>query len=266
MDFGEIGRTTQILHYNLDNYKLLEPVRGIRDFIGDLSTWYLRRSRDRIKNGDKDAKTTLYFVLKTLAKIIAPFAPFTAEDIWLKLKTEKDAESVHLCEWPKAGKINAQVINEMKIAREIVSFGLEARQKEKIQVRQPLSKLEVKNFDLVKEYIELVKDEINVKELVHNENIETAVLLDTILTPELKQEGGYRELVRALQDMRKKMGLTPSDVVSLSFETNNVGKKLIQHFESDMKKTVLVSKINFGTNDGSEIKVDDLVFKVKIEK
>ena len=69
-----------------------------------------------------------------------------------------------------------------------------------------------------------------------------------------------------MQDMRKKMGLTPSDVVSLSFETNNVGKKLIQHFESDMKKTVLVSKINFGTNDGSEIKVDDLVFKVKIEK
>jgi isoleucyl-tRNA synthetase len=90
---------------NLDNYKLLEPVRAVRDFVGDLSTWYLRRSRDRIKNEAANpeleqtqygARATLYFVLKTLAKIMAPFAPFAAEDIWLKLRNEKDEESVHL--------------------------------------------------------------------------------------------------------------------------------------------------------------------------
>ena len=107
---------------NLDNYKLLEPTRAIRDFINDLSTWYLRRSRERIKNGDRDARQTLYFVLKNLAKIMAPFAPFTAEDIWLRLKNDEDVESVHLVEWPtfaKATAGTAKVIEEMCKVREI---------------------------------------------------------------------------------------------------------------------------------------------------
>jgi len=72
--------------------------------------------------------------------------------------------------------------------------------------------------------------------------------------------------VRALQDIRKKMRLTPSDVVSITFETNEEGKKLIEKFEVDMKKTVLVSKIEFGRNTGEEVKIDNLVFKVKISK
>jgi hypothetical protein len=66
--------------------------------------------------------------------------------------------------------------------------------------------------------------------------------------------------------MRKKMGLTPSDVVVITFETNEEGKKLIQKFEADMKKTVLISKIDFKNNDGQEIKIDKFNFKVKIGK
>src|SRR3989344_2848967 len=144
---------------NLDNYKLLEPVRAMRDFIGDLSTWYLRRSRERIKEGDKEAKQTLYFVLKTLAKLLAPFAPFAAEDLWLRLRNERDAGSVHLEAWPKlsfklfsSGK--SKIIEEMEITRKIVSLGLEARQVAKIQVRQPLAKLEVKDYEFGNKYIE----------------------------------------------------------------------------------------------------------------
>jgi isoleucyl-tRNA synthetase len=266
---------------NLDNYKLLEPTRALRDFIGDLSTWYLRRSRERIKNRNKEAlnhspmseaKQTLYYVLKTLAKILAPFAPFAAEDIWLKLRNEKEEESVHLAKWPKAEKVDSDIIKNMEIIRKIVSLGLEARQKAKIQVRQPLAKLEVKIFCLGEEYVELIKDEINVKEIKENKDIETEVLLDVKITEELKQEGNYRELVRALQGIRKKMGLTPSDVVALTFETDETGKKLIQKFENDMKKTVLISKIEFRENDGlpaqagEEIKIDELTFRVKIEK
>ncbi len=251
---------------NLDNYKLLEPTRAIRDFIGDLSTWYLRRSRDRIKNGDKEAKETLYYVLKTLAKVMAPFAPLSAEDIWLKLRSENDTESVHLAEWPKGEKINTQILDGMKKVREIVTLGLEARQKAGIKVRQPLNQLEIKNYELGIEYTDLIKDEINVKEIKENKNIETEVVLDVKITPELKQEGDYRELVRALQDMRKKMGLTPSDVVSIFLETDEAGKNLIQKFEADMKKTVLVSKIEFKANDGDLVKIGELNFKVKIEK
>jgi len=268
----ELAKLVELTTENLDNYKLLEPVRGIRDFIGDLSTWYLRRSRDRIKEGaanpanEDGARQTLYFVLKTLAKIMAPFAPFTAEDIWLKLKNKDDLESVHLAEWPRAGKIKSKIIEEMKNVREIVSLGLKERQKALLPVRQPLAKLEVKDLDLGKEYIELIKDELNVKEVRQNKNIEADVAIDKVITLELKDEGRYRELSRAIQEMRKEIKLTPSDVISIAFETSEEGKKLIQKFETDMKKTVLVSKIEFEENNGLEIKISDLVFRVKIKK
>jgi len=268
---ARLDELVETMTKNLDNYKLLEPVRAVRDFIGDLSTWYLRRSRERIKEGDKDAKMTLYFVLKNLAKLIAPFAPFAGEDIWLKLKTKNDVDSVHLENWPtKPFKFlsfgKSKIIENMEKVRKVVTLGLEARQKAGIKVRQPLAKLEIKNFNLGGEYIELIKDEINVKEVKENKNIENEVMLDVEINAELKAEGDYRELARALQDMRKKMGLTASDVVSITFETSGEGKKLIQKFEADMKKTVLVSKIEFKNNDGEEVKIDELVFKIKIDK
>ncbi|MFA5777943.1 MAG: class I tRNA ligase family protein [Candidatus Paceibacterota bacterium] len=283
LDIWTLTRLDELIELttkNLDNYKLLEPTRAFRDFVGDLSTWYLRRSRERIKEGDNEAKQTLYFILKTLAKLIAPFAPFSAEDIWSKLKNEKDEESVHLAEWPAcAGRPTVlktvfgifgfgepKIIEKMEAVRNIVTLGLEARQKAGIKVRQPLAKLQIKNFNLEEEYMELIKDEINIKEIKENKNIETEVLLDTEITGELKQEGDYRELARALQEIRKKIGLTPSDVVTLVVETNDMGKKLIEKFEVEIKKVVLVSKIEYKGNEGKEVKIGDLIFKVKIEK
>jgi isoleucyl-tRNA synthetase len=257
---------------NLDNYKLLEGVRALREFIDDLSTWYLRRSRERIKEGDEEAKRTLYFVLKTLTKIMAPFAPFTAEDVWLKLKNEFDLESVHLEKWP-AKKFSLfsfgkpKVLDRMETVRNIVTLGLEARQKSGIKVRQPLNKLEIIAEKLPDEYIEIIRNELNIKNIIYLIKIKigiTKVTLDANITPELKQEGDYRELARALQDMRKKLGLTPSDTVSLVFETNDAGKKLIQKFENDLKRTVLVSQIEFKNNDGEEIKIGEMMFKVKV--
>lgn len=278
---ARLNELVELMTNNLDSYKLLEPVRGMREFIGDLSTWYLRRSRERIKEeaanpaNEDGARQTLYFILKTFAKVLAPFAPFSAEDIWLRLKNEGDVESVHLTEWPKESfkdvlfdKITgkSKVLENMQKVRNIVSLGLESRQKAGIKVRQPLSLLKVKNYELEAEYTELIKDELNVKEVSSDESLETEVFLDLEMTEELKQEGDYRELVRALQDMRKNMGLTPSDVVSLTLETNEAGKNLIQKFENDLKKTVLVSNIEFKENDGQEIKIDSLMFKVKINK
>jgi isoleucyl-tRNA synthetase len=263
---ARLDELTKLMTDNLDNYKLLEPVRAVRDFVGDLSTWYLRRSRERIKGGDKDAKATLYFALKTLAKLIAPFAPFAGEDLWLNLKLESDPESVHLTKWPKGEKINFEIIESMRVTRNIVTLGLEARQKAKIQVRQPLAKLEVKSFDLGKEYSELIKDELNVKEVKQNKYLDGDVALDIEITSELKDEGYYRELVRAIQDIRKKMALTPSDLITLSIETDNAGKQLIKKFNSDMKKAVLASQIEFERNDSPDTKIDDLVFKIKINE
>jgi len=271
---AKLDMLVELCNKNLDNYKLLEPVRGIRDFIGDLSTWYLRRSRDRIKDGEVEAKKTLYFVLKNLAKLLAPFAPFAAEDIWLKLKNENDTESVHLASWPvKKFKIfsfgTPKVLENMETVRSIVTLGLEARQKAGIKVRQPLNQIKIMAEKLSLDYLEIIKEELNIKNIEYLLKIKMGISkvdLDVEITSELKQEGDYRELVRGLQDMRKKMGLTPSDAISLVIDTDSVGKELIQKFETELVKTVLVSKLELKQNDGDEIKVDSLVFKVKIAK
>lgn len=256
---------------NLDEYKLLEPVRAIREYINIVSTWYLRRSRERIKGGDKDAVRTLRLTLRRISIILAPLAPFVAEDVYQRVRWEDDPISVHLETWQEPIAVdmipaNIKMLEDMKYTREIVSKSLEARQKAGIKVRQPLRELRIKNYELGIEYTELIKDELNVKEVVQYKNIENEVELDTNITAELKQEGNYRELVRAVQDMRKKMGLTPSDIILITFETSEAGKKLIQKFENDMKKTVLISGLEFESNDGEEIKIDELTLKVKIDK
>ncbi|MBK5215366.1 MAG: class I tRNA ligase family protein [Candidatus Pacebacteria bacterium] len=252
----------------LDSYKLLEPVRAIREFIDDFSTWYLRRSRDRIKEGDVEAKTTLYFVFKTLSKLMAPFAPFTAEDIWQKLKNANDKESVHLEEWPQfmSDLGRSKTIKEMKEVRDIVTLGLQARQKAGIPVRQPLSQFIITNYELGVKYEEIIKDELNVKGIKYVPGETQSVELDMHITEDLKKEGQYRELLRAIQDIRKKNGLNPGDVVVLNIETNIEGQELINKFKSELMKAVSAKEIKVNENDGVEIKIDQFVFKIVLEK
>lgn len=205
---------------NTDNYKLLEPVRAVREFIDDLSTWYLRRSRDRLKQGDLEAKATLYYVLKTLSKLLAPFAPFYSEELYQSLRLSSDVESVHLSDWPSVRRSLYQkifagsedkLITNMATTRKIVSQALEARSRANIKIRQPLASLSV---NLSGAYEDLIKDEVNVKR-VSDEKIE-GVKLDTNLTPELIEEGEVREIIRSIQEMRKEANLRPSDVYKVS--------------------------------------------------
>ncbi len=264
---AKLNLLIKLMTENMDNYKLIEPTRAIKDFIGDLSTWYLRRSRDRIKDGDVEAKRTLYFVLKNLAKLIAPFAPFTAEHVWLKLRVPENKESIHLTNWPSLGDIDADLITSMEMVRNIVTLGLEARQKAGIKVRQPLAKITISDdFEFSNEYLELIKDELNVKEVIADDNIQERVELDLDITEDLRLEGQYRELLRAIQDLRKTEGLMPSDPISLEVETSEAGKSLIQKFGVDLKKSVLAQKVEFTSNIGLEVKIDDLEFKIKIQK
>ncbi len=238
---ARLNELTATMTESMDSYKLLEPTRAIRDFVGDLSTWYLRRSRDRIKEGESEAKATLYFVLKTLAKLMAPFAPFTAEDLWQKLKNENDIESVHLEKWPESSKENhSGILKNMRIVRDVVSKGLEARQREKIPVRQPLSKIEIKNYELGDEFIDLVKDELNVKEVALSKP-DDDVLLYTEITPELKAEGEYREFMRELQDNRKKLGLNPGDKMTMSIGTIYKKYKIMPQLQEHMFRVAAVA-------------------------
>ncbi len=270
----------------MENYDLSLATKPFDSFIEDLSTWYLRRSRDRLKDNDIQSKETLYFVLKVTAQIFAPFMPFIAEDVWKKLRFESDPISVHLTDFFDGidiEKIDMEVIKEMHEARELVTLGLQARQKAGIPVRQPLNKITITDEKLSDEYIEILKDELNIKnvEFISGEaksnNIgspdvskeafrEQKVELDTYITEELKQEGNYRELVRAIQDMRKKMGLNPTDIVTLSVETSVEGQEIINKFKDELLKIVGAKSLQIKETDGEEVKISDLLFKVKIEK
>jgi isoleucyl-tRNA synthetase len=210
---------------NLDAYNIVDPARAIKEFINEFSTWYIRRSRDRFKSDNehdrKLALRTTQIVLNNLARIMAPFTPFIAEEIWQKVSWSKDtALSVHLAPW--LNRANAAidwgtVIADMDQVRALVTLGLEARQQANIKVRQPLGKISLAKHELGNEYLEILKDELNVKDIVTNESLEQGnVILDTEITEALKNEGDMREISRTIQEMRKNANLMPQDRVVVS--------------------------------------------------
>ncbi len=247
---------------NMDAYVFLEPTREIREFVADLSQWYLRRSRDRFKGedvADKEAAlATTKYVLLTLAKVMAPFTPFFSEFIYgeiggkQKLGPEEadKKESVHLESWPIAGKVDEQLLKDMEVVRTLSSKGLEARTIAKINVRQPLASLKVKlessifNSKNSAQLIDLVKDEVNVKSVTNDSSIEKEVELDLNLTAELREEGEYRELIRKVQDMRKEKGLSVGDKASLIVPADL--KSIVDKYENEIKKTAGITSIEFG--------------------
>lgn len=279
---ARLDETIQEVTENMQKYEMTLATKPFELFIEDFSTWYLRRSRDRLKEGDSGAKMTLYFVIKNTVKLLAPFTPFIAEDIWQKIKTNKDEESVHLAEWPKSvesikhkvakeiqkifGSKENKVLEEMEEVRNIVNQALKERQKKGIAVRQPLNELKVKSVRLKDEYIEILKDELNIKNVVFVEREEGGekVILDFTITPELKKEGEYREILRAVQDMRKKEGLVPSDMVDIVLSIST--KELVEKFMDEFIKTVGAKNVIFKDNEGEEIKIGDLIVKIKLVK
>jgi isoleucyl-tRNA synthetase len=291
LDKWIIARLNQLnieITKSLDNYELDRATRPILDFVEDFSTWYIRRSRDRFKGEDvadrNFALETTKFVLKEFSKLIAPIMPFLAEEVYQKiqnvnLKMENDnsklkIESVHLENWPEIGKIDERILDNMKKVREIVSLALEARAREGVKVRQPLNKFTVYSLQITemdKQLIEIIKDEVNVKDVVFEKGNEEKVVLDTEITPELKAEGQYRELLRNVQRMRKDANLVPSDLVDLSIETSAEGKALVEKFTDDLKRVAGIKNIR-GTDaelrgtDAEVVKIDDLEFKLEIEK
>jgi len=261
-----------------DKYEIDRAVRPIADFVDDLSTWYLRRSRDRFKSDNQTDKTqaieTTRYVLEELAKVIAPSMPFYADELYQKVKSFAGVESVHLASWPevnKLSKVEEKIIADMMEVRKIVSLGLEARSKANIKVRQPLLKLKIKDpkfsGDNLEQYFGLIKDEINVKEVIRENTITELVELDINISPELKAEGQIRELIRGIQELRKQEKLSPADVVSLKIKTDQSGKDLVKKFELEIKKATLLKVIYFEEfESGSLVKVDNLNFELKISK
>ena len=249
----------------MDRYHIFEAARAIRDFIFDLSQWYLRRSRDRFKTGGKggqEAAATTRFVLIELAKLLAPFTPFFAEGIWQKMSAK---DSVHLAAWPNPKIPDEKILAEMARLREVVSQALLLRAKAGIKVRQPLARLTIKEV-LTKEMQEILADELNVKEIVIDPKI-SFMELDSVITPALKKEGNLRELIRFLQDLRKKEGLLAGQEVSLFIETDAAGKNFLEEFISEIRKAITAKETKFQSiAGGQEIVIEDLKFKIGLAR
>jgi len=223
-----------------NEYDLNKAIRPIEPFVNELSTWYLRRSRERIKSNNEKAIKTLKYVLLELSKIIAPVMPFAADYIYQELKG--DQESVHLCDWPEVDKklIDKDLEEKMEKVREICSLALQKRAEAGIKVRQPLQQLTINNKQLTEEFLELIKEEVNVKEIVFGKTIE----LDTKITPELKEEGAAREFARQIQALRKKQGLTPKDKINVYFSEKEL-QEIVEKNKEQIKKQVIAEDVVF---------------------
>jgi len=264
---SRLNRLIQEVTNSLDKYDVTGVARFIESFvINDLSLWYIRRSRRRFQKPKnekelKEASQTLNFALLTLIKLTAPFMPFLSEEIYQGLKSEVKL-SVHLEDWPKVNKklIDKNLEKKMEKVREIVSQALAERAKAKVKVRQPLNELRITNYELrkEKELLELIKDEVNVKKITFGKTLK----LDTKITPELKEEGIVREVIRHIQEMRKKAGLKPRDKILVRYfgtlTLNEILKKNERFILKEGKiKDLQLSKKREGVFDfKKEIKID----------
>ena len=192
-----ISKYNKLLDYvtkSYDEYDLTKVVRSVTDFVSeDLSNWYIRRNRRRFwssefDNSKKAVYKTTYDVLVGLCKIIAPIASYTAEEIYLALG---NTSSVHLSDFPKAdlSLVNDKIENKMDLVRNLISLGRNARENVKIKVRQPISEVLIdgKNKDLIGDLVDLIKEELNVKEITYISDLST--YMDFEVKPNFKVVG-----------------------------------------------------------------------------
>jgi isoleucyl-tRNA synthetase len=277
-----IGEVTSAL----DQYRLDKATRPIYDLLDDLSNWFVRRSRRRFwKSQDDDDKKhayeTLFYSLTVTCQLIAPFSPFLSDDIWRKLVKGTDLpDSVHLSDWPKAGQVDSSLINKMSFVRESITQGLSERAASGIKVRQPLSKVLINDHKNVmasdKDSFEsLILDELNVKMVEYtdkklNDDENVWVKLDTKLSDELRLEGLARELIRSIQNTRKKIGLNVDDRINLSINTSDKDmlSAVDSHKQNIMAET-LATSLNTAKTDlkaAVDLKVDGTETSISIEK
>ncbi len=318
----------------LEAYDITGAGNDIEEFTDELSNWYVRRNRERFWGKELDdekigAYVTLYRVLTTMVKVAAPFVPFITEEIYQNLVCglDKEApESVHLCYWPEVNEneIDKKLEDEMSLAYKIVKLGRSARNSENIKNRQPLSEMLISVDTLPEYYGNIVKEELNVKEVVLGAEMaeyvnfdikpnlpvlgreygkyipkireeiskrnqmelaskikdgkveaimmddgteivldannllimmqgkegfafagegEIGVILDTHITPELKEEGYLREILSKVQNMRKDKGFEVLDRINLYVAKNELLEQVVKKYEEDIKRETLADRV-----------------------
>lgn len=241
----------------MNSYELDRAVRPIGQFVDDLSTWFVRRSRRRFQKPDdkKDwelASKTLSFVLMETSKVTAPFMPFFAESLYKSLDRKKNA-SVHLVSWPKSAssaslKTTKKAGAMMAEVRNLASLALAKRAQLGIKVRQPLASLTVQSavagLKTNKELLAILADEVNVKKVIVKSKVDDVVEFDIRITPELLEEGIVRESVRMIQGLRQDAGYEPKDRITLFVDSAALGD-MIKRYEDLLKREVGAKTVVF---------------------
>ncbi|MBI2334913.1 isoleucine--tRNA ligase [Candidatus Daviesbacteria bacterium] len=232
-----------LVNDKLEKYDASSASRAIEDFVvADLSTWYIRRSRGR-----DAALNVLYEVLVTLSKLLAPFTPFIAEEMYKNLTGD---ESVHLTDYPLGDQnlLDEDLVNDMQAVRAVAELAHATRKEAGIKLRQPLSSLKYTLAKKLDEKLEeILKNEVNVKEIKFEKSStkESKVELNTKITQELKEEGEARELIRMIQQARKDQNLTLVDKTKITAPS----------WPKKFEKEILRSSASLSIQKGPEFKV-----------
>ncbi|MCX8178758.1 MAG: isoleucine--tRNA ligase [Candidatus Aenigmarchaeota archaeon] len=277
---------------NLQSYNIHKAVQLLQDFIlNDFSRWYIKLVRDRVwptyEKSDKIAAFyTLNKVSEVLLKMLAPITPFLSEYYYQQL-FKGESESVHMTDLPIPDKklVNLELEKQMKIARDIFEASTNIRQKEKIKLKWPLKRLVVISnskdvLDTIKNLQDVLKFSCNVKDIVVAKKLpkgkfSEAILENLKLYLDLEKDENiyaemlYREVVRSIQETRKKNSFVISDSIELSISSDKKTEDMIKKFAKDLEKEVGAKSVFFGKLKGkytSKVELDDITIQIAFDK
>ena len=247
--FSKLNKLIKNVTDSYEEYDLNKVVKYLTDFVSeDLSNWYIRRNRKRfwgseLNNSKKCVYYTTYKTLLDLSKLIAPITPFISEEIYQNLT---DEESVHLSDFPKCDEslINDTIEEKMDLVRDLISLGRNVREEQKIKVRQPIKEviLDGKNKDILGDLTELIKEELNVKEIIFEDDL--SKYMNFIVKPNFKEAGKVmgpkmKEFTNFLSNLNEEQINKLRNNETISFEDIDITSNLI-----DIK---IISKEGFNT-------------------
>ncbi len=254
----------------MDQYDLTRASRQLGSFVDELSTWYIRRSRDRMKSGE--GVEVLQAALRQLAIVAAPFMPFVSDRVYRLVGGAKD--SVHLEDWPPVASAEGGVLDAMEQVRAIAETVHALRSAAKIKLRQPLASVYLTGMSLDGEHQQLLAEEVNVESVAaergDGEWVEAplgsaAVALRIDISDDLRARGLVRELTRQINSQRRERGLTIQDRVNVTLQAPDELKALVSPYENVLRAAVLADAITWGPADGgAEVELGDYAVTVKL--
>ncbi|MFA5025253.1 MAG: isoleucine--tRNA ligase [Candidatus Shapirobacteria bacterium] len=233
---SRLNHTIEITTKNLEKYNTSKVTESIEKFVNDLSTWYIRRSRDRNDNFE-----LLTHVFDNIFILMAPITPFLSEILYQNLHQKS---SVHIEAWPKSDKtlIDEKLEKDMELVRALCQLAHAERQKAAIKIRQPLSNLDIHcPNEISQDLLDIIAEEVNVKSVnITKVTPDIKTILETTITPELAAEGEYRDLLRNIQVLRKTQGLQVQDRITI------IAPTWPKEFESKLLEKTLANSIKVG--------------------